>query len=113
MGTVAVSALNAVSGVLGDNNRLGSQFDLLQASLAVFGRDNAVGGIDRADAQAIGNVLIDLVGRKRSVLVLEMAFLAANPPLGLLGSPALLGRGFDNVTGGRFGGVAGVFLGGG
>jgi hypothetical protein len=40
--------------VLGDDNGFGSQFDLLQRSLAALRRDNSVRRIDGANAQPMG-----------------------------------------------------------
>jgi hypothetical protein len=112
MVTATVLAPNPLGDVLGDDDRLGRQFDLLQGSVAVLRRNDSVRRIDRADLEPISDALIDLLGRKRDVLVFGMAFLAANGPLGSLLSLGLLSRGLDQIAGGWLGGVAGVFLSG-
>jgi hypothetical protein len=105
-------APDAVGGVLDHLERFGHQLDLLDRPLVFgpLGRADPVGRIDRTSLQAERDPLIDLLRSKRWPLVLGMSRLAANPSLGLLVPSLLLG--FDNVTGGRFGGIAGVFLGG-
>ena len=100
--TMAVITPNAISGVFANLKRFFHQFDLLEGPLVFrpLGRDNPVGGIDRASRQAVGDPLIDWLGSKGWPLVLGMSLLAANPSPGLFPPPFFLG--FDNVTGGRF-----------
>lgn len=101
--TAAVMAPNALGRVLKNPEGFLDQLDLLEDALMFLPlrRDDAVGGIDRAVPQAVGDPLIDLTGSKRGPLVLGMSLLAAVPSPRLL-LPALALR-FDDVTGGRSG----------
>jgi hypothetical protein len=97
--------------VLGDHKGLVYQFDLLQDFLPVGDRPESVGSIHRTARQLMQDVVIDLRGGKSGMLMFRMTRLAPDFPT--LARAGLLRRGFDNVTGGRFGGIAGMLLGGG
>jgi hypothetical protein len=70
MVTVTVLAPNPLGDMFGDDDRLWGQFDLLQGSVAILRRNDPMRWINWTDPEPISDTLIDLVGRKRDVLML-------------------------------------------
>ena len=96
--------------MLGDHKGFGHQFDLLDNLPLVGDRHQSMGSVYRTARQLMQAVAIDVRWAKSRVLRFGMTRWAAD--FAALAPTQLLRRSFDNVTGGRFRRISGVFCGG-
>ena len=95
--------------VLRDDEGLVDQFDLLEDFLLAWDHHQIMAGIDRAALERMSLAVINLLRGKGRSLVPGMAWLSSD--FAAVVPARFPGGCFDNVTGGRLGGVARVLVG--